>query len=62
MFIGWDFLVGFPCAFPLTFLALRADLKRQRIGIVAGGTLLEFAAFFWSWQGFFLWQNMNHGG
>jgi len=56
MFIGWSFLFGFPVAFPFTILAVRAQRKRQPIGVIAGWTLLAFAAFFWTCQGLLLWK------
>jgi outer membrane protein assembly factor BamB len=52
MFIAWSFLVGFPFALPLTFLAV----WQQRRLVVAAWTLLAFAAFFWSCQGLFWWK------
>jgi hypothetical protein len=56
MFIAWSFLIGFPCAFPLTLLAVRAALLQQPRWRVAAWTLLAFAAFFWSAQGLLLWK------
>ena len=56
MYIAWSFLVGFPFAFPLTFLAVRADLASRSRWQVAAWTLLAFAAFFWSAQGLLMWK------
>jgi len=56
MFIGWSFLFGFPLAFPLTFLAVRAQRKRQPFWVIAGWTMLAFAAFFSTCQGLLLWK------
>jgi hypothetical protein len=51
-FIAWSFLVGFPFAFPFTFLAARAFSRWA----AALWTLLAFAAFFWSAQALLLWK------
>ncbi len=56
MFIAWSFLIGFPPAFPLTFLAVRADRNGQPLWIVAAWTLLAFGVFFWSAQALLLWK------
>lgn len=56
MFVAWSYLAGFPFAFPMTFLAVRADGTPQRTWIVALWTLLAFSAFFWSCQALFWWK------
>ena len=56
MFVAWSFLVGFPFAFPLTFLAVRAALKERRAWIIVVWTALAFTMFFWSAQALLLWK------
>lgn len=56
MFVGWSFLFGFPAAFPLSLLAVRAETKQQSRGILAVWMLLAFSAYFWSCQGLLLWR------
>jgi hypothetical protein len=56
MYIFWSFLIGFPPALPLTYLAVRAQANQQARWLIAVWTLLAFAAFFWSCQGIFLWK------
>jgi PQQ-like domain len=61
MFIGWSFLFGFVPGFPFALLAVRAELRQQRLVVLVAWTLLAFAAFFWSCQGLLLWKSL-HGG
>jgi hypothetical protein len=61
MFIAWGFLFGLPFAFPLTYLAVRAQLKGHRTIFVALWTLLAFTAFYWSCQGLLLWKAASGG-
>lgn len=56
MFIGWCFLVGFPFAFPVTFLAVRATLTQRPRWHAAAWTLVAFTAYFWSSQALLLWK------
>ena len=56
MFVAWSFLVGFPFAFPFTFLAVRAAVRQKQRWIVAVWTLVAFAFFFWSCQGLLWWK------
>jgi hypothetical protein len=56
MYIFWSFLIGFPPAFPLSLLAVRAYRNAQSRWPSAAWTLLAFTVFFWSCQGMFLWK------
>lgn len=56
MFIGWSFLIGFPLASPLTFLAARSQAKQEASLLGAAWTLLAFTAFFWSGQIVLWWK------
>jgi hypothetical protein len=56
MFVAWSFLVGFLPCLPFTLLAVRAEWKNQRSWLIAAWTLLAFATFFWSVQGFLVWK------
>src|SRR5262249_39488374 len=62
MFVAWGFLFGFPAAFPFAYLAARAQRKGRRSWVVAGWTLLGFAAYFWSCQALLLWKAAQAGG
>jgi hypothetical protein len=57
MFIGWSFLVGFPFAFPFTYLAVQAPQRWKK----AAWTLLAFTALFASAQVLLLWQTHVRG-
>jgi len=59
MFIGWTFLFGFLPAFPGTWLGARAQIKLQRLWIVAVLTLLAFTIYFWSCQALLLWKELR---
>jgi outer membrane protein assembly factor BamB len=55
MFIAWAFLIGFPVALPLTWLAVRAEMNSRPWRMLTW-TLLAFAAYFWSAHGLLLWK------
>ncbi len=57
MFVAWCFLIGYLPSFPLTYLAARAATKEQSLWTVAAWTLLAFAVFFWSCEGFLWWKS-----
>jgi hypothetical protein len=56
MFVAWSFLIGFLPAFPITAWAVRAQMQKNPGWMCAAWTLLAFAVFFWSAQGFLLWK------
>jgi outer membrane protein assembly factor BamB len=56
MYIFWCFLIGFPPALPLAYLAVRAQVNRQSKWAAAFWIALAFTAFFWSCQAMFLWK------
>ena len=56
MFIGWNFLIGFPLASPLTFLAAHWQAKQESSLLGAAWTLLAFTAFFGSGQVAWWWK------
>ena len=56
MYIFWSFLIGFLPAFPLAFLAVRAQTNSQTHWLTAAWIFLAFGVFFWSCQGMFLWK------
>jgi hypothetical protein len=56
MFIGWYFLFGFLPSFIFSYLASRAEVRKQSPWIIISWTVVAFTAFFWSCQGFLWWQ------
>ena len=54
MYIFWSFLIGFLPAFPLAFLAVRAQTNSQTHWLTAAWIFLAFGVFFWSCQGMFM--------
>jgi hypothetical protein len=57
MFVAWCFLISYLSSFPLTYLAARAALKKQRFWRSVSWTLLAFTTFFWSCYGYLWWKS-----
>lgn len=62
MFVAWSFLAGYLPAFPLAYLAARAEMRQRPCWQVAGWTILAFTLFFWSCAAFWWLRGLAEDG
>src|SRR5262249_49978836 len=59
LFIAWSFLFGFLFAFPLPWLAARAEVRRKPCWQRAVWSVAGFGVFFWSGQALLVWKGVG---